>query len=172
MRLLPKPDSLEIPLLFLLTLRDIPAGDHLLKTEKIPHSLLKRDRAPNLPISALPTRPAKTNPQSSLPSHSAEEQSQQRKRTRRQPVSLGTCVWGTLTLEKSGSLPVVEPSSCPQPRCPRPWLPVPGIPPRCRSPPTPPDYSHSAPPAWAVGARCTSGAWAASPWWPTFLCAL
>lgn len=33
-----------------LTLRDIPAGDHLLKTEKTPHSLLKRD-------SELPTFP-------------------------------------------------------------------------------------------------------------------
>ena len=49
-RLLPKPDSLEIPHLVLLTLGDIPAGDRLLKTEKTPHSLLKRD-------SELPTFP-------------------------------------------------------------------------------------------------------------------
>lgn len=72
-----------------------------------------RLRAPHLPISALPTRPAKTNPQSYLPSHSAEEQSQQSKGTGRQPVPLGTRLWGTLALEKSGSLPVVKPSSCP-----------------------------------------------------------
>lgn len=32
-------------------------------------------------------------------------------------------------------------------------------------------YSHSAHPAWAVGAQCKSGAWATSPWWPMFLCA-
>lgn len=113
-RLLPKPDSLEIPHLFLLTLGDIPAGDRLLKTEKTPQQPAQtRLRAPHLPISALPTRPAKTNPQSYLPSHSAEEQSQQSKGTGRQPVPLGTRLWGTLALEKSGSLPVVKPSSCP-----------------------------------------------------------
>lgn len=159
-RLLLKPDSLRIPHLFLLTLRDIPAGDHL-KTEKTPHSLLKRDsELPTFSFLLFPPDQLRQilNPvylPTLLKSKSAKEKN---KKTAcvSQAVHTGSPNPGKIRISSCGGARLLPPTLAP-----RPLLPVPGVPLGWRSPGAGaprPDHSHSAPPAWAAGARCTLGA--------------